>query len=231
MALVRDNSALWQDIKDLYTSLNTTASKFGMSQSTVPEKKETNFVTANVTDLKTLVQALSSNKYIGNAADTSGVTVPVRDAVIQPTGMTQLRTIIETSNAQCIHDASYNSSYNTSYRTSYNASYNASYRTSYQTSYQSTYNSSYNATYRTSYQTSYQSTYNSSYNASYDSSYDSSFRGSYNSSYDSSFRSSYQSTYDSSFRSGYDASFRGSYNSSCASQCSGGSFRFTGSFR
>ena len=43
--------------------------------------------------------------------------------------------------------------------------------------------------------------------------------------------STFDSAFRSTFRADFDSAFRSSFDARCASQCSGGSFRFTGSFR
>lgn len=178
MALSKDNSALWSDIKTLYNNLNEARTKFSFTTTSVPENQGQNFQPSNVSNLKDLVEEMKTNSYIGSTADTSSVATPAIGEVIRPDSFTQLSTIIDNVGAACVYNS---------------------------TSFDSTFRGGFDGL-RFSRGTNFVSFFSANF-----------------STFDSAFRAA--------FRSEFRSTFRASFDGRCASQCSGGRFRFTGSFR
>lgn len=184
------NLALWNDIKKLYNNLNEVRSKFELNTITPPENKGISVVPTDVKNLKDLVEAMTTNSYIGSIASTSEVIVPVKGEKLIEEPFLKLDEIIANVREVC----NYNS----------NATFDSSTFNGTSFGNSSCFGSSFGGC---------------SFNAS---AFFSTVRVSFCPSFDSS------SFNGSSFNS---SSFRSSFNSSCASSCSGGSFRFTGSYR
>lgn len=104
MALSSNDMIKWQDIKDIYNSLNTARTKFSMGTVTVPEEVGSKALPSHLITLKDLVSAMSSNGYIGDAASTSAVPVPTAGNLVEYGGFTKLDTIIEDITDICPHN-------------------------------------------------------------------------------------------------------------------------------
>ena len=161
MSIASKNTLTWNDIKSLYTRLNTELSRFSASQIGVP----TNPGIADNSSIKTLsdaIEVLESNQYVGSVARTN-ITVPNGGTIITPVEFNSMSTTIDNISRQCV----YNSSYDSAHR-GYNSSYDSAHR-----GYNSSYNTSdddYNSSYRTSYDSSHRS-HDSSHHSGYDSSH------------------------------------------------------------
>ncbi|MGF6375093.1 putative RND superfamily exporter protein [Clostridiales Family XIII bacterium PM5-7] len=132
MGLIKDNNTSWSDIKTLYTNLNTARTKFGFETATVPEKEAEITTPTDITDIKSLIEAMTTNSYVGSTASTESVIVPASGDIMQPTPFTEMETIIQNVNDTCAHNASYfagNYAYNSSFNSSnygYNSTFNSS---------------------------------------------------------------------------------------------------------
>ena len=107
MSLLKNNLNIWEDIKNLYNLLNVERERFSMTTVSVPSNKDSLTEIADITDLKSQIQAMTSNGYVGSVASTSGVTVPSRGALLTPTPFTQMQTIIE--NISAVNGANFSS--------------------------------------------------------------------------------------------------------------------------
>ncbi len=107
MAIIKDNILDWSDVETIYAALNQARKKFGITEVTIPSNTDTLVPTEEVTTLKTLIETMKSNKYVGDNASTSSVPTPNKGDIIKPTPMTGLKSIIDNVNNICAHDGSY----------------------------------------------------------------------------------------------------------------------------
>jgi hypothetical protein len=103
MALSQGSVASWADIQSLYSALNTARTKFGFSTVTVPSNPGT-MINTSVSNLNSLVNAMSSNKYLKNVAVT-GVSVPARGDLIAVSPFSKISTTITRIQGTCAHDS------------------------------------------------------------------------------------------------------------------------------
>lgn len=101
MALSTNDTIKWQDVKELYNSLNAVRTKFSISTVAIPEEAGSKPIPSHITTIKDLVSAMSSNGYIGAAASTSSVPTPIVGELTKPVSLTQLDTIIDNINEIC----------------------------------------------------------------------------------------------------------------------------------
>lgn len=85
---------LWDELKTLYTELNTQRKKFQMSTVTVPSKENEQTKVTDISDLKDAIQAMTAHAQIGNEASTTSVIVPDQYSQMRQTPITQMRTVI-----------------------------------------------------------------------------------------------------------------------------------------
>lgn len=85
---------LWNELKTLYTELNTQRKKFQMSTVAVPSKENEQTKVTDISDLKDAIQAMTAHAQIGNEASTTSVIVPDQYSQMRQTPITQMRTVI-----------------------------------------------------------------------------------------------------------------------------------------
>lgn len=110
MPISTNSLLLWSDIQSIYNSLNTANQKFGAAQVSVPNNKNNLVVTTHLSNLVASVEALKSNKYVGNVAETN-VTIPSRGTLIKPVEMNQIISTINNIQALCAHDSYYSANF------------------------------------------------------------------------------------------------------------------------
>ena len=165
----------WIDIQNIYTDLNSARTKFNMATVTIPSNPGLIY-SSHLTDLAALVDAMSSNSYIGTNANT-GVSSQTPGNYIYPTQFSRIDTIVTNIKDNiCPHNAAHYASH----RSGYNGSYYSTHRSSYDGSYYSTHRSGYNGSYYSTHRSSYDGTYRS-HNGNYYSSHRSGYNGTYRS--------------------------------------------------
>lgn len=103
MSLTQFDYASWADIQALYTAMNTARKKFSISTVTVPSNPG-EMIPQNVTALNTLVNNMSSNRYLTDVAVT-GVTPPRAGQLIKPDVYTKISRTISRIQNTCAHDS------------------------------------------------------------------------------------------------------------------------------
>lgn len=91
----------WNDIKTIYNNLNITKRQYGIAQDKVPELKDNTAAISNITNLKDLIQAMSSNSHIGQNASTTTVAIPKSGDALRTNTFTDLNAIIEKVHDNC----------------------------------------------------------------------------------------------------------------------------------
>lgn len=103
MALQQEDKASWEDIQALYTAMNTARQKFSIKAVSIPENPG-QITPENVTDLNTLVNNMSSNRYLTRVAVT-GITPPTAGELIKPDVYTKISRTISRIQSTCAHDS------------------------------------------------------------------------------------------------------------------------------
>lgn len=85
---------LWDDLKALYTELNTQRQKFQMNTINVPSNQNQQTRTSDISTLKDAIQSMSSHNQIGDNASTASVIVPDQYSQMRQTPITQMQTVI-----------------------------------------------------------------------------------------------------------------------------------------
>ncbi len=85
---------LWDDLKTLYTELNTQRQKFQLDTVSVPSNQNKQTKTSDISTLKDAIQSMSSHAQIGDNASTTSVIVPDQYSQMRQTPITQMRTVI-----------------------------------------------------------------------------------------------------------------------------------------
>lgn len=85
---------LWDDLKTLYTELNTQRQKFQLDTVSVPSNQNKQTKTSDISTLKDAIQSMSSHVQIGDNASTTSVIVPDQYSQMRQTPITQMRTVI-----------------------------------------------------------------------------------------------------------------------------------------
>lgn len=85
---------LWDDLKTLYTELNTQRQKFQLDTISVPSNQNKQTKTSDISTLKDAIQSMSSHAQIGDNASTTSVIVPDQYSQMRQTPITQMRTVI-----------------------------------------------------------------------------------------------------------------------------------------
>lgn len=85
---------LWDDLKTLYTELNTQRQKFQLDTVSVPSNQNQQTKTSDISTLKDAIQSMSSHAQIGDNASTASVIVPDQYSQMRQTPITQMRTVI-----------------------------------------------------------------------------------------------------------------------------------------
>ena len=85
---------LWDDLKALYTELNTQRQKFQMNTINVPSNQNQQTRTSDISTLKDAIQSMSSHNQIGDNASTASVVVPDQYSQMRQTPITQMQTVI-----------------------------------------------------------------------------------------------------------------------------------------
>ena len=85
---------LWDDLKALYTELNTQRQKFQMNTINVPSNQNQQTRTSDISTLKDAIQSMSSHNQIGDNASTTSVIVPDQYSQMRQTPITQMQTVI-----------------------------------------------------------------------------------------------------------------------------------------
>ena len=85
---------LWDDLKALYTELNTQRQKFQMNTINVPSNQNQQTKTSDISTLKDAIQSMSSHNQIGDNASTASVIVPDQYSQMRQTPITQMQTVI-----------------------------------------------------------------------------------------------------------------------------------------
>lgn len=85
---------LWDDLKTLYTELNTQRKKFEMDTVSIPSNQNQQTKTSDISTLKDAIQSMSSHTQIGDNASTTSVIVPDQYSQMRQTPITQMRTVI-----------------------------------------------------------------------------------------------------------------------------------------
>lgn len=85
---------LWDDLKTLYTELNTQRQKFQLDTVSVPSNQNKQTKTSDISTLKDAIQSMSSHAQIRDNASTTSVIVPDQYSQMRQTPITQMRTVI-----------------------------------------------------------------------------------------------------------------------------------------
>lgn len=85
---------LWDDLKTLYTELNTQRQKFQLDTVSVPSNQNKQTKISDISTLKDAIQSMSSHAQIGDNASTTSVIVPDQHSQMRQTPITQMRTVI-----------------------------------------------------------------------------------------------------------------------------------------
>ena len=64
LALTQGTSILKSDLVALYTQLKNIQTKFGLTQTAIPDSSKTKILATDISTLKTNASAISNNKYI-----------------------------------------------------------------------------------------------------------------------------------------------------------------------
>ena len=113
MATTTNEKVSWSDIQNIYTSLRSCQSKFGMSQTAIPSnpgvvKPEV------VSNLKSAIFGLSSNSYVKkNSSATSALSTvfnmanPTVGSLIKPAPFDTMESTLTTVSSVCVNDANF----------------------------------------------------------------------------------------------------------------------------
>ena len=71
MSLSTGNKSLWEDIKSLYSALNTERTRFGYTTVAVPEYQNVKMDFSQITNLKDAIEVMSSHENLGSIAITN----------------------------------------------------------------------------------------------------------------------------------------------------------------
>ena len=71
MSLSTGNKSLWEDIKSLYSTLNTERTRFGYTTVAVPEYQNVKMDFSQITNLKDAIEIMSSHENLGSIAITN----------------------------------------------------------------------------------------------------------------------------------------------------------------
>lgn len=103
MSISQGSKLSWSDIQNIYTSLNEERDRFGYDKVRVPSNPGRVTPTA-VSNLKTAIEELKNNKYVGNTANTK-VTVPSTGTLIYPLPFTTMSNTINKIADVCAFDS------------------------------------------------------------------------------------------------------------------------------
>lgn len=103
MSLEYKSEATWEDIQELYTALNTARKKFSFNQIILPENPG-EMVPEHITNLNTLVNSMSSNRYLTRVAVT-GITPPTSGQLIKAEPYTTISNTIARIQRTCAFDS------------------------------------------------------------------------------------------------------------------------------
>ena len=176
MSIASGYKLSWADIENIYNNLNAARTKFSMTTVSVPGNPG-KIYPSQITDLSSLVDAMSANGFIGANAIT-GVSSPETGNKITPVEFDQINNVVTNIKDNiCPHNAahnathrsSHNAAYRATHRSDYDGAYRATHRSSHDSGYRAAHRSSHNSGYRSSYRSGYRSSYRSRYFADYDS--------------------------------------------------------------
>lgn len=103
MSISKGSKLSWSDIQNIYTSLNVERERFGYSEVAIPSNPGK--ATPNeVSDLKTAIEELKNNKYVGNTANT-GINIPSVGTLIYPLPFTTMSNTINKITDVCTFDS------------------------------------------------------------------------------------------------------------------------------
>ncbi len=107
MALSQNNKVLWNDIQNIYASLNEAKDYLEQTRINIPQQP-LKPLPQEVTDLKTAIESCDANKYIeaAGAAET-GITVPSSGNLLYPDIFAAMNNTIATIKNTCLHDAAW----------------------------------------------------------------------------------------------------------------------------
>ena len=153
MSIASGYKLSWADIENIYNNLNAARTKFSMTTVSVPGNPG-KIYPSQITDLSSLVDAMSANEFIGTNAST-GVSNPGTGNKITVVEIDKINDVVTNIKDNiCPHNATHNATHRSGYDGTYRShrSHDATYRShrSHNSGYRShrSHNSSYRATYR-----------------------------------------------------------------------------------
>lgn len=102
MSLSQGSNVSWSDIQTIYNNLNAARQKFSFATVSVPSNPGYT-MPSQVSDLKSRIEELRSNKYVGNTALTN-VTVPARGTLLYPNIFNSMATTVKRIQDTCVFD-------------------------------------------------------------------------------------------------------------------------------
>ena len=112
MALGSGNKATWEDIYQLYSDINTERLRFGFTESVIPDKQNIKASVDTISDLKTLIDEMSNNTQVGDAASTSTIEVPTRGSLLTAVPLAGLKNVVAKVESVGTENSAYFGSYN-----------------------------------------------------------------------------------------------------------------------
>ena len=104
MALTQGSIVSWDDLNNIYTNLSSARTKFGFTAVSNPYTRGSTVTPDPVSNLKTLINEMSSHRHINiNAND---IVVPTVGQLLQAHFLADLSSKVDTINNTCVHDTS-----------------------------------------------------------------------------------------------------------------------------
>ena len=104
MALTQGSIVSWDDLNNIYTNLSSARTKFGFTAVSNPYTKGSSVTPDPVSNLKTLINEMSSHRHITTNAN--DIVVPTPGQLLQAHFLSGLSGKITTIGETCIHDTS-----------------------------------------------------------------------------------------------------------------------------
>ena len=113
MSLNSGNRVEWNDIRNIYTKLNTERQRFNFSTVTVSSKEEEPLLATDITDLKDVVDEMKSHTQLSSVVSAIEIPNATPGEIVKPTSFEKIDTLIENIQSTPTYGSNYG--YNSSY--------------------------------------------------------------------------------------------------------------------